>query len=803
MRTKRLWLQIFLTCVLIFSLLLGMFGFENKEAQARTLDDGAMPTIAYTNREGEQISVPDFTSLTFGKLPPIEEAGWISISKELVKRLGYDPSRVWGELANVADVIKLGDIQDALGVGKFSLDAIAQITHLNLEKVALSAVEEIIGQQSLTDLVKAIPDLGGLDVSQVQPIADLLGQIGGGGDWNERIGTLVQNEAIAKLPIGKYLDLSKYGIDSIPGLLNSPLESFKAWGQSSITGVLGDLGLASVPFASFPIPLLNGAIKVGKVDLVWGSAEHGDSQIPPDLYISGAVRDKSDRTTPVPCTADKPCPYIELTDSINPSKVNDKVGDAFKSLHGKRWVVGGSQGMKVKEGYGPLKNLNGGWGAAGITVFGADFGKIALSSTDESTGRAKFSLYLRACARIPFVGKSCSPYFIGPIPFPFLNTKEKGFVLVASTAKPKVDIPSKYAGTVAQIQQQYEPQKESNYIADCITGVVGDAVNKAISAVPESMRRYASKTVPLVLAAAKKYGVTDPAQVAYMLSTVQTETTMGANVVEGATRNKSAPGSVYYGRGFVQLTSADNYRKASKIVGVDLVKNPERAVEPEIAAKILVVGMRDGVFTGRKLSDFINNGKANFVGARQIVNDSDKQFAMAQDANRYLKAIGGSSVNELKETGSTCSATIASNVKPGEANARILNAINKLGSFSSNVPGTDGGVNACMWAVNNVLKSAGYAPLANDTLAVRTGQAALESGRGQKINIANAQAGDIVLVDKGGSKQHIGFCLNQGCTQTISNSSSKARFSFRGNSNFSYPGSPYNGSTPQVYRLLK
>ncbi len=96
MRTKRLWLRILLTCVLIFSLLLGMFGFENKEAQARTVDDGAMPTIAYTNEEGEQILTPDFGSLTFGKLPPIEEAGWIDIPKEFVKRLGYNPSRVWG-----------------------------------------------------------------------------------------------------------------------------------------------------------------------------------------------------------------------------------------------------------------------------------------------------------------------------------------------------------------------------------------------------------------------------------------------------------------------------------------------------------------------------------------------------------------------------------------------------------------------------------------------------------------------------------------------------------------------------------
>jgi hypothetical protein len=147
--------------------------------------------------------------------------------------------------------------------------------------------------------------------------------------------------------------------------------------------------------------------------------------------------------------------------------------------------------------------------------------------------------------------------------------------------------------------------------------------------------------------------------------------------------------------------------------------------------------------------------------------------------------------------------TPISNSKVGEANASIVSTVNRLGGFSSNVPGTDGGRNACMWAVNHVLKEAGYEPLANDTLAVRTGQAALENGRGQKINIADAQPGDIVIVDGGGSRQHIGFCTNKGCTETISNSSSRANFSFRGNSNFSYRGSPYNRTTPQVYRLRK
>ncbi len=781
MRTKRLWLRILLTCVLILSLLLGMFGFENNPAQARTVDDSTMPTLAYTNKAGEQVLAPDFTKLTFGMLSPIEEPGWISIPKEFVKQLGYDPSREWRELANVGDVVKLGDIEDALGVGKLSLDAIADITHLDLKKVALSAFE-IVGRQTIGDLVKAIPDLGELDIEQVLPIFDLVAKVSGGA-WNEKISTIVQNQALASLPIGKYLDLSKYSLNSIPGLLTTRLQSFKAWQQSSITGVLGKSGLSSVPLSSYPTPLLNGVVQVGKVDFVWGGSEHGDSEAS-SLYISGAVKSRSDQTTPVPCKAEKPCPYIELEDSIS----------IPGSLHGKRWAVGsatGSKGMKVKEGYGPYALINGGWGAAGVTVFGVDFGKLAVTNTNESTDKVEVSLYLRACGQYAFY-KTCSPYFIGPIHF--YDTKVKEFIVVASNAIPKIDIPAKYQDQLAQLQQQDKPQSENDYVDNCVTGVAGDAVNKAISAVPESMRRYANKTVPLVLAAAKKYGVTDPAQVAYILSTVQTETTMGVNVVEGATRNKSAPGSMYYGRGLAQLTGESNYSKASKIVGVDLVKNPERAAEPEIAAKILVVGMRDGVFTGRKLSDFIKNGKANFVGARQIVNDSDKQEAMAQDAHRYLQAIGGSSIANLKETGSNCSTTIAS----GKISQRIFQASQKAYGIDTSAGPGRGNV-ACAWAVNKVLNSAGIATIGSNPNLVVSVQDALEAGRGQQVARSQAGPGDLVLAVGSGSRQHIGICQNNGCTQVLSNSSSKASFSWKSNTDFG----GYYGVSSKIYRVTK
>jgi predicted chitinase len=53
--------------------------------------------------------------------------------------------------------------------------------------------------------------------------------------------------------------------------------------------------------------------------------------------------------------------------------------------------------------------------------------------------------------------------------------------------------------------------------------------------------------------------------------------------------NKHAgDGAKYYGRGFVQLTGRDNYRMAQDALGIPLLKQPELAEKPEIAAQIAV-----------------------------------------------------------------------------------------------------------------------------------------------------------------------------------------------------------------------
>jgi predicted chitinase len=59
----------------------------------------------------------------------------------------------------------------------------------------------------------------------------------------------------------------------------------------------------------------------------------------------------------------------------------------------------------------------------------------------------------------------------------------------------------------------------------------------------------------------------------------------------------------FHGRGYVQLTGRSNYGKAGKLVGSDLLKDPNFALDPAIAGKILFAGMETGLFTSKKLGD--------------------------------------------------------------------------------------------------------------------------------------------------------------------------------------------------------
>jgi putative chitinase len=98
-------------------------------------------------------------------------------------------------------------------------------------------------------------------------------------------------------------------------------------------------------------------------------------------------------------------------------------------------------------------------------------------------------------------------------------------------------------------------------------------------------------------------------------------------------------GKVYYGRGYVQLTWIKNYEKMGALLKVDLVGNPELAMDPKIAAQVMFEGMIRGSFTGKRLSDFFNEAITDFSNARKIINGLDRAEQIASYARQFHGAL--------------------------------------------------------------------------------------------------------------------------------------------------------------------
>lgn len=100
----------------------------------------------------------------------------------------------------------------------------------------------------------------------------------------------------------------------------------------------------------------------------------------------------------------------------------------------------------------------------------------------------------------------------------------------------------------------------------------------------------------------------------------------------------NAAGNSFYGRGLVQITHEDNYIRLGAAIGENLVDYPDVTLEWPAALKIMHYGMRDGLFTGKKLSDF-----EGFYSMRSIINGDTKKYGstIAGYADTFYAALDG------------------------------------------------------------------------------------------------------------------------------------------------------------------
>lgn len=141
--------------------------------------------------------------------------------------------------------------------------------------------------------------------------------------------------------------------------------------------------------------------------------------------------------------------------------------------------------------------------------------------------------------------------------------------------------------------------------------------------------------------------VTDLRHFAYMLATIKHETAniyapieeygKGRGRVYG-TKDKGT-GKTYYGRGYVQLTWKLNYSTMGRLLNEDLLNSPNKALDPDIAYRIMSEGMRKGMFTQHSLSQHINSETCDYKAARRIINGTDKAFIIATYASIFERAL--------------------------------------------------------------------------------------------------------------------------------------------------------------------
>ena len=169
-----------------------------------------------------------------------------------------------------------------------------------------------------------------------------------------------------------------------------------------------------------------------------------------------------------------------------------------------------------------------------------------------------------------------------------------------------------------------------------------------------------------IITAFEQAGLADPRWLAYMLATAFHETAgtmqpvretlapsdaLAAGRLESAWKagklpwvktpywRKDANGQYWLGRGLVQLTHKYNYEKMSVETGIDLVANPNKAMDMNVATQIMMIGMVKGVFTGKKLADYIHDGATDYVNARRIINGMDKASLIAGYASKFEVAL--------------------------------------------------------------------------------------------------------------------------------------------------------------------
>ncbi|MCC5611125.1 hypothetical protein LC612_31320 [Nostoc sp. CHAB 5834] len=299
-------------------------------------------------------------------------------------------TRTWTVGQSISEFMELGDFETPqLAIENLNLSTIASVQGINLSGLTLDDFQ-LIQWQTLPSLTKAISGLSNRNVRSVEPVSDFLRRFGITGGT---IGNASQNSRLRDVQLGRVINLKNYSLRSISDIQNTSINRFGNWQDSKINGVPG---LSTLSWDNLPGLQTLDLSFIGKVDIVLRDIEANRTR-----SISGSYQQGFN----VPCLQNN-CAHAEVA--------------GIGRTTGTQWISGKVQ--KVTGGFGILKALNDGQEPTGRNPFGSAF-KQVIWDTDEASGSMETAMFFRICKTIPFVGRTCSPYFIGPVPF--IEYKEK------------------------------------------------------------------------------------------------------------------------------------------------------------------------------------------------------------------------------------------------------------------------------------------------------------------------------------------------------------------------------------------
>lgn len=168
---------------------------------------------------------------------------------------------------------------------------------------------------------------------------------------------------------------------------------------------------------------------------------------------------------------------------------------------------------------------------------------------------------------------------------------------------------------------------------------------------PKKAQANRDKSIAAIIEEARARQLTT-AQIAYVLATAEHESdsfntleeySSGDQYEGRADLDNTRPGDGprFKGRGYVQLTGRVNYTSYADISGLQLTALPIILMNwPALSVFVIVDGMLRGIYTKRRLGEFVNSEKQDFFNARQVINGHDRAEKIAGQAREWLQQLG-------------------------------------------------------------------------------------------------------------------------------------------------------------------